>query len=973
MSKILFTIAVIFSAIVCGARTGGVSVTESGGGSGPSLILSFTDHAHETNGLWVAFGSQDRGGTTNGWEYVAFLTTVYPETTSYEYQLPAGWGGVSFRAARFFLSEVPYAGIDYTTEYLFSGKGSSSTGQFITLDDFTFYGTDRVRARVKFQSTTLSRAQGIFCARNGDGGGAPYFNVFCLQSGLLRFDYNTTVGASGNGLGTTALAVDTIYEIEASSAGLLLNGNQEASCPGTEFDSTTAGTPFLFVGKTTSPSSQAKMYLYRFQVYNQGGALRMNLIPAAKDGVGGVYDTVRDRFYSGTVKSWSVAFEPGPRVEAENPFFTNAVYLAEKSTGASVFAAIFSATDVNAYTNAEGGVLVGPADLTLTGMNDFGGQFSVSNGTLLAGFGQGLALTDNLRLAGGTWGGWNGSATNTIGSAGGQLSFDDVLPGGWSAAAGALAVNIGGEGASWTYAGKPATLILNDANAKGTLTFESPIALNDGTILNVKNTTAPVVFAREITGQLTSSGGSVYTYGDEAASGRLMFLGATNLYKTFYQYGGNTVFGTNTYTRLGGNFYVEGGTVLLTNAIVTMTGEANYYTGVRINAGHVNVMESAVSTRYLEVGKAEEWAGSSITVDGSSLNVAKNLTIMFSAQSQAFTMQGNANVKVGGDLSLQRRNFYQYGGSNDVTGGIIDMSAASVARYSLLGGYLSVTNVSRKAGTKYREAYFVFNGGTLNVRGTNSQLFLNFDEMPASGSASRVEIGGAGGTIEMANDMSIAVPLMNSTFVSSTWMYGPEDYLTAPAFVKRGAGTLTLEGANAAYPCATDVAEGTLKLAADVEAALPTNTVVRLTGGTLDLGGNAVEVRALTGSGSGTVTNGTLRVREGVYPGGAGTIGVLRVDAAVTGPLYVDVQANEDDVWESDLLTAGNALDLAGLDLNVTGLGAVPKGVKTLRIVSGSSYTGRFKSVTNVSGGWGVSYGAAGVTLQRPGLMVLLL
>jgi hypothetical protein len=68
---------------------------------------------------------------------------------------------------------------------------------------------------------------------------------------------------------------------------------------------------------------------------------------------------------------------------------------------------------------------------------------------------------------------------------------------------------------------------------------------------------------------------------------------------------------------------------------------------------------------------------------------------------------------------------------------------------------------------------------------------------------------------------------------------------------------------------------------------------------------------------------------------------------------------------------ADTVLDLAGLDLDVSGLDAVPQGVKTLRIVDGA-YTGRFKSVTNVPTGWVVSYGAAGVSLQRPGLMVLI-
>ena len=60
------------------------------------------------------------------------------------------------------------------------------------------------------------------------------------------------------------------------------------------------------------------------------------------------------------------------------------------------------------------------------------------------------------------------------------------------------------------------------------------------------------------------------------------------------------------------------------------------------------------------------------------------------------------------------------------------------------------------------------------------------------------------------------------------------------------------------YKCATDVAEGTLRLAGgDTPGVLPTNGVVRVTGGTLDLGGNEQTVRALVGT-AGAVANGTL-------------------------------------------------------------------------------------------------------------------
>lgn len=470
---------------------------------------------------------------------------------------------------------------------------------------------------------------------------------------------------------------------------------------------------------------------------------------------------------------------------------------------------------------------------------------------------------------------------------------------------------------------------------------------------------------------MTSSGGSIYTYGDAEASGVLIFTAPTNSYKTFYQYGGNTIFATNTYTRLGGNFYVEGGTVLLTNAVLKQTGEAGYASTARPTAGHLRLVGSLFTTRGLIIGAATGESNSSVTVDNSELNVSGEVTINMSTQSAAFNILGNSTVNIGGDLFLRRRNVYQYSGTNVIAGGVMDISASSTARYALLGGYLSATNIARRAGVT-SPAYFVFNGGTLKVTGAGGEIFLNFAELPGNGIASRIDLGGLGGTIEVVNDCWIAAPLVTSTFVDSTWAYNPEQYLTAPAFVKRGGGKLTLAGANATYKCAVEVAEGTLEVAAECATALSSISVVRLTGGTLNLGENTVAVKALTGSGSGSVVNGTLAVSEGIYPGGAGTVGDLRTAATLAGTLYVDVEEIEEGLWRSDKLIVDGALDLTDLDLDVVGLAGVPREVKVLRIVEGGAYVGRFNSVANVPNGWSVSYSTSGVTLQRPGLLIMI-
>ena len=49
--------------------------------SGDTFNVSFDNHAHETNSLWVVYGSFDYGLGTNGWDHVERLGTVTPEAS----------------------------------------------------------------------------------------------------------------------------------------------------------------------------------------------------------------------------------------------------------------------------------------------------------------------------------------------------------------------------------------------------------------------------------------------------------------------------------------------------------------------------------------------------------------------------------------------------------------------------------------------------------------------------------------------------------------------------------------------------------------------------------------------------------------------------------------------------------------------------------------------------------------------------
>ena len=97
-------LAVALAAVVAAYGNTGTVTAEL---SGDTFNVAFANHAHETNSLWVVYGTYDYGLGTNGWDHVERLGTVTPETNTWTYAAPAGWGE-TVKAVRFILSEVPY-------------------------------------------------------------------------------------------------------------------------------------------------------------------------------------------------------------------------------------------------------------------------------------------------------------------------------------------------------------------------------------------------------------------------------------------------------------------------------------------------------------------------------------------------------------------------------------------------------------------------------------------------------------------------------------------------------------------------------------------------------------------------------------------------------------------------------------------------------------------------------------------------
>ena len=182
---------------------------------------------------------------------------------------------------------------------------------------------------------------------------------------------------------------------------------------------------------------------------------------------------------------------------------------------------------------------------------------------------------------------------------------------------------------------------------------------------------------------------------------------------------------------------------------------------------------------------------------------------------------------------------------------------------------------------------------------------------------------------------------------------GPDADLSACALVKTGLGTLTLCGTNS-LACPLRVATGAVRTA--IGAALSTNSVVELYGGTLlDLGGCSAVAGGLTGGGA-VVSNGTLSVTGAICPTGE----IVLDETDVSGTLEV--------TSGSGLLRRVNGvMDLSGIDLDVKSVS--PNGQTIIECADG--FMGDFASVS-LPTNRRLLRSATKVRVVRAGLVVII-
>lgn len=252
--------------------------------------------------------------------------------------------------------------------------------------------------------------------------------------------------------------------------------------------------------------------------------------------------------------------------------------------------------------------------------------------------------------------------------------------------------------------------------------------------------------------------------------------------------------------------------------------------------------------------------GSTITGDISNAGSGSLTISNTGTQTLSNVIKGNGSITKSGAGTLVLSGSNTYSGTTSVTGGILRFSADSN-----LGSNSSVT----------------LNGGTLQTGG-------------AFTSAKSISIGTSGGTIDTQSN--------TNTFSGNFTGNG--------SLTKTGSGTLVLTGSGNTYSGGTTINGGTLQLGS-AAGALPSNTDLTITSGTLDLAGHDRSIGSLSGSssahvaanGGGTLffvgNNNSSTTYNGVLENGTGSLDLNKVG---TGTLTL----NGISTYDFTVINAGN-------------------------------------------------------------------
>ena len=730
-----------------------------------------------------------------------------------------------------------------------------------------------------------------------------------VQSGAISGSASLTL----SGAGTTTLAALNNYNGQvtvqsgtaqvtgslAETGAIMVSGSATLSGTGSVGTVSVARGATLVSGNSGGIGSLAISNM----IWNPGGNLNEKIADAS-GGAGTAYDSLIIRgglnlsalSASNTfnINLWSLS-GTNPSVNGQalnfNPNSSTNWLLASVSGSITGFASN-AFTISTAATNGSGGFA-----------NAINGTFAVSTNAT------GLILTYTtayVAAAGATWSAGSGNlASNSAITNGSGLVFSGAggsvtnstlgnlasitysnSAGGYTLGGAALTIGAGGIvnnstnaqiisnalslGSAATFTAGSGSLILAGtiANGGNALTVNGP---SNAKISGVISGAGGIVSSG--TGTLVLSGADLFTGGVSVNSGVLLLCGGDNRLWT----NSSVVLSTLGTLNLGTNnqqlgSMVGSGTVTGSSGTLTLSPTNSASFGGNIT-GSLTLAKTGSST--LTLTSSNSYTG------GTRLNGG---TVVM-ANANALGSQTNVLfLGSGGTLNLGAQSVTQ--GSVTVTGGSITNGTLSASTLTLQGGSVSAslagsTAVTQASGTTTLSGSNAFSGG-VSIEGG---LLVSSNAAALGGGSLSVK-GGALDLKSFSQQLG-AVTLGNGT-ITGTGVLTPSSLLitnTGAALVSEklsgsggliqsGTGTTTLSSSNS-FSGGIAVNGGTL-LAANANALGSTNASITVSGGTLDLGGQGIQLGAATLT-SGSIGNGTFTAAAGITVSGASNSAISAV------------------------------------------------------------------------------------------------
>ncbi|MBQ7190584.1 MAG: autotransporter-associated beta strand repeat-containing protein [Kiritimatiellae bacterium] len=668
---------------------GMVTVSFDAGSEGDSHVLYY---------VWSTDGI-DKGTSLADWPNAYRVDRVADDATSYEFALPTAAFLTGQYACRAMLATSAKA-YDYFIEGV---KSTKSTNCFVNTSFKPVGGKTSVT--IDFKLTASTTQQYIFgvnktyslCAYvNGSGDTGKW--AFSSNNGGGSWSNPTTLEATTE---RTQITLDTTAVVNGTNASVFTVTTPSATASRTSFEAHTATASYglsLF-GRSTSNTAidkQCGATIYSCIITNNGVCVR-DFHPAVSNGVAGLYDTVNNKFYPSGGKTALTAvggrvvggIEDGDTVVGDSALWSQAI---------PDYTTPMPFVETASLTFPAGGSKRGPAPLTLSGENDWGGAFTVYEGTLVADFGEGLAATDNLILKGGIYCPLTANTfTGTFGTGGGQVSVAaDATETGFSAYGHPLTVRYGNDATVPFVTSNDVysltTLILNDAYATDTLTFENGIDSGSNVVEFAVEGTAVVK------GAVTNDRSFV-----RSGNGTLLLDGTNNLRVVTIKGNGTTLV-TNT------AFKAVGWTTVTNNAQVVFSNTTVNCAGLTSHGGtHVTFLGGSVtSSGSWYPGNRITGKTGTFVLDGTTVSLGSNY--LYPGYYSSGSNYGTGDVIVTNDAQLSMGYLHgrhgtirQYSGTVKVTksdtGSLrLGCHGNGTFSYYLYGGTLDRTQATKGNG-----------------------------------------------------------------------------------------------------------------------------------------------------------------------------------------------------------------------------------------------------------------------------------